>query len=453
MKKLIYTIVLAALTLVACQNEPEEKPIEPDFWCPTTGIEETLTANPIGHPAESANEAQLLTMYFEADGAWRVKASEQYDWISVSPTSGEGNSTLTFAVTPNESNKKRLAEFEILETFYPVNAADFDEPISKDIRTYIILVVQDIIESNVAEGSLNFLHAIVSGQMFGSSTPVVNDWANVEAIFNGITFEAMPDGKLEIVSIDHAPFVDFPEVMNLPELTHFNVSDQPKLKGKKLPAEWNTPLLTYCNFAGCGLTGPLPEGFASTTPNLQTVFFNGNNIYGALPHTWAAGANGGTGVLECLIGTGNKNNVGTGVTLPLVHLDDNPYMGYIVPATCDVKLNRWINDDPSTDRHNNPSGDKTQMKLGGCTEQNYVGFEKGWGQERYAKYGGGAANNLATWDDHRLLCDEWASYFSNLGYPGMAETVPHVMKDWDQAAADAWTAEAAKLAATNEVYQ
>ena len=451
MKKLVYIAALAALALVACQNEPDKQPIGPHF-CPPSGIEETLTANPIGHPAESANEAQLLTMYFEADGAWRVEAFEQYDWISVSPTSGEGNSTLTFAVTPNESNKKRLAEFEILETFYPVNAADFDEPISKDIRTYNILVVQDIIVSNVAEGSLNFLHAIVSGNMLGDATPKVDNWANVDAIFTGFTFEAMADGKLEIISIDHAPFVDMPAVMNLPELTNFNISDQPELKGKMLPAEWNTPLLTYCNIAGCGLTGPLPEGFASTTPKLQTVFFNGNNIYGALPHTWAAGANGGTGVLECLIGTGNKNNVGASATLPIVHLEDNPYMGYMVPATCDVKLNRWKNDNPELG-HNNPSRDKTQMKLGGCTEQNYVGFEKGWGQERYVRYGGGAASDLATWSDHRLLCDEWESYFSNLGYPDMAETVPHVMKDWDQAAADAWTAEAAKLAATNEEYQ
>ncbi len=452
MKKLVYIAALAALALVACQNEPDKQPIWSHCCPPPFVIEETLTANPIGHPAESANEAQLLTMYFEADGAWRVEATEEYDWISVSPTSGEGNSTLTFAVTPNEGTTKRMAVFDIFETIYPINAADYDMPISKDIKTYNILVVQDVIESNVAEGSFNFLHAIVSGNMLGDATPMVDNWADVDEIFAGIRFETMADGKLEITSIDHAPFVKFPAVMNLPELTHFNISDQPELKGESLPAEWNTPNLVYVNFAGCGLCCPLPEGLASTTPKLQTLFFNGNNIYGSVPHTWAAGPNGGSGTLECIIGTGNKNNVSQSVTLPIVHLDDNPYMGYMVPATCDVKLNRWINDDPSTDRHNNPSGDKTQMKLGGCTEQHYVGFEKGWGQERYVKYGGGSATDLTTWSDHRLLADEWASYFSNVGYPDMAETVPHVMSDWDEAAADAWTAEAATLAANNEVY-
>jgi hypothetical protein len=304
----------------------------------------------------------------------------------------------------------------------------------------------------VAEGSLNFLHAIVSGNMLGDATPMVDNWADMDEIFAGMIFETMPDGKLEITAISHTPFVKFPEVMNLPELTEFNISDQSNLKGQKLPAEWNTPNLVYCNVAGCGLTGPLPEGLASTTPKMHTLFFNGNNFYGALPHTWASGVNGGTGLLECVIGTGNKNTLGAGVELPIYYYDDNPYMGYMVPATCDVKLNRWINDDPSTDRHNNPSGDKTQMKLGGCAEQHYVGFEKGWGQERYVKYGGGKATDLTTWNDHRLLADEWASYFSNVGYPDMAETVPHVMSDWDEAAAEAWTAEAATLAATNEVY-
>ncbi len=453
MKKLAHIAILAALTLAACTPNTEQN-ISPQFNTPAEVIEEVLTANPIGHPAESSDKSMLLEMYFEADGAWRVEPAQEFGWIEVTTTSGEGNSTLVFAVEANESTEGRSAEFSIWETFTATNTDQIttDEPTTQEIKTYTIVVEQGIIESNLAEGTLNFLYAIVSGQMLGDQTPKVDNWANVDAIFTGFTFEAMADGKLEIISIDHAPFVDMPAVMNLPELTNFNISDQPELKGKMLPAEWNTPLLTYCNIAGCGLTGPLPEGFASTTPKLQTVFFNGNNIYGALPHTWAAGANGGTGVLECLIGTANKNNVGASATLPIVHLEDNPYMGYMVPATCDVKLNRWKNNNPELG-HDNPSRDKTQMKLGGCTEQNYVGFEKGWGQERYVKYGGGAASNLATWSDHRLLCDEWESYFSNLGYPDMAETVPHVMKDWDQAAADAWTAEAAKLATTNEEYQ
>ena len=97
-------------------------------------------------------------------------------------------------------------------------------------------------------------------------------------------------------------------------------------------------------------------------------------------------------------------------------------------------------------------GDKTQMKLGGATECTYLGFEKGWGQARYEKYDPEAKKgDTSVWSDFRLLCgstaegfdadlDSWAWYFSNMGHPGMGVTIPREMLDWDQAAADAYTA-------------
>ena len=443
MKKLFYLAAAAAFALASCQPAEEPEKIGPNFPAAPGPIEETLQANPEGNPAEAEDATLILSFDIEAEGAWKIEAVEEYDWITVSPTEGEGMGTVVFVTEGNESGKDRIAEFEVKETIEATNAEEVTngEATTKDVKTYTIIVNQAKKVSNVADGSLAFLQAIVEGNMLGEDTPTVATWYNVTETFPGIALNPFDGGKLEIVGIDGTPFTDLPAVMNLPELTTSNINNQHGLEGKELPKEWNTPKLEYCNIAACGLTGVLPDGFASSTPKLQTVYFNGNNLYGALPHFWAAGANGGTGILECLIGTANKNNVSVDTELPLVHEGQNPGMGYMVPATCDVKLNKWTNDDPAQG-HANPSRDLTQIKLGGCTELNYVGFEAGWGQERYVKYGNGLTDDLNTWNDHRLLVDEWASYFSNLGYTDMAVTVPHVMMTWDQAAADAYTNEA-----------
>jgi hypothetical protein len=249
----------------------------------------------------------------------------------------------------------------------------------------------------------------------------------------------------DIIRIDGTPFTDLPAVMNLPILNHFAINNNPNLAGKVLPAEWNTPELVYCNFAACGLTGTIPAGFAETTPKMHTAFINTNYFYGAWPHTWAAGVNGGSGILECFISANVNNKAAANQEkLPIFQDDkgsENDGMGYMVPATLDVKLNKYNNDDPSQG-HANPSRDLTQMKLGGAFTLQYVGFEKGWGQERYVKFGEGNADDTATWNIHRLLVDEQAWYFSNMGYTDMCMPIPQVMMDWDQAAADAYTAEA-----------
>ena len=434
MKKLFYLAAAAAFALASCQPAPEEQPTEVTFPDAPEKVEEFITASPVGHAGE-----EVLTFDIEAEGAWTITPAEDYEWITVTPESGTGTTTVSFEVAANETAKERIAEYVVKESF-----VGSDKTSTKDYTTYIISISQSKPESNLADGTYTFLKQFIDGKMLGDKTPTVDNWYNFTTQIEGIGLVAVDGGKYEIQIIDFTRSTDlcgFPTELVLPELESMNINECPGLEGKELPKVWNTPKLVYCNIAASGLTGVLPDGFASSTPKLQTVYFNGNNFYGALPHVWAAGANGGTGVLECFIGTTNKNNVSVDTELPLVHEGENPGLGYMVPATCDVKLNKWNNDDPSQG-HANPSRDLTQMKLGGCTELNYVGFEAGWGQERYVKYGDGLADDLNTWSDHRLLVDEWQSYFSNLGYTDMAVTVPHVMLTWDQAAADAYTKEA-----------
>ncbi len=270
----------------------------------------------------------------------------------------------------------------------------------------------------IGEGTKAFLQAIVDGNLMGESTPAVDDWKHLDEHFPGITINEI-GGKLEIVRIDGVPFVGLPNEVKLPELVHWNTSSNTGLNGKTFSTTWDTPKLEYVNIAVCGLVGTFPASFAANTPALHTLFMNDNNFEGAWPHFWASGVNGGTGKLECMIS-----------------IAGNAKMGYMVPATLDVKLNAW-KDGNKENGHANPSRDLTQIKIAGADANpaQYVGFEKGWGQERYVTYGGGTANDLTTWNEHRLLVDEWAWYFSNL--PG---SIPQVLLEWDQAAADAYTA-------------
>ncbi len=288
----------------------------------------------------------------------------------------------------------------------------------KFVNTMVVEVSEPVkVETNFGEKTYEFLKAVVDGKMLGDATPEIEDWSAVTAEFPGITM-AEVEGKLEITYISGAPFTALPNTINLPELASVELRGCAGLKGKTMPTVWNTPKLQYFCIAACEMTGTFPASFAENTPELHTLFMDGNNFAGAWPHNWASGVNGGTGKLECVIADGG-----------------NEGMGYMVPATLDVKLNNYVDGNLS-----NPSRDKTQIKLGGAeaSPAKYVGFEKGWGQERYVKYAEGAADDKATWHDKRGLAgnpDEWAYYFTNL--PG---TIPQVMLDWDQAAADAFTA-------------
>lgn len=445
MKKLMYLAAIAAIALVGCKEPEAPAPVTPVFPNAPKVVSEVLDASPLG------TEETPLTLAIEAEGAWKIEAFEDYDWIEVAPTSGTGNAELTFTVQANDTKSQRLAEFEVKETLVATNAdaVTSDDPTTKEVKTYVITVNQVKQESNMADGTLAFLQAIVEGKLLGDQTPTVANWFNVQESFPGITFVGVDGGKQEILYISGAPLTGWPEVMNLPELKEIREADQPGLEGKTFPKEWNTPKLEQVWMARAKMTGIIPEGFGATTPNLFQIFLDGNDFYGHYPHVWASGANGGTGKLEVAIMANISNKKAEDQDkLPIVSTDSYR-MGYLVPRTLDVRMNNYVDGNRVHNADTGYSqGDGMQIKLGGVFEQNYDGYEAGWGQDRYVKFGGGAADDLTTWNDERYIVEgenKHPAYFSNLGYPGMCIAIPQVLVEWDEAAAEAYNKAAAAM--------
>lgn len=426
MKKIFRLAVLAfttaALAAVSCAKESEpnkepETPPEPEKPKPALVNAEVTIA-----PDGETKTYKLVAAEDWYTQDWRIEESEDQAWLSVNPTSGTGDAEISLYAEGNETGKARSVSLY-------VKIGDYD--------AVEIFVSQAKKESNVNESDLEFIKAVVEGRMLGDATPEIADWYNVDpGVFPGIGFKDV-DGKFFITGFDGAAFNNFPEKMVLPELTLINMREQKGLAGKRLPKEWDTPKITKINLSNCGLVGTIPDGLAAS-PVLAEMYFDGNHLFGALPHNWASK------VIEVVL-LANVNNVGASATLPK-GTDDNAKLGYMVPASLDVISN--------LDRK--AQGDLTQFKLGGATECTFIGFEKGWGQARYEEYDKEAKKgDTAVWSDFRLLVgeargvhideykrdlDSWAWYFSNVGYPNMGETIPHKMLDWDQAAADAYTA-------------
>ena len=431
MKKTLYTLLTAALSvaLLSCGNNTQDE-VEKEVTFPNTElVEEIIDASPEGNTGEAAITYDIL-----AEGKWAVEALDEYDWIEVTPTSGEGNATLTIEAQPNSTSRERSAEFVVKETL-----VGSDNVTTKDVTTYSLFVNQAKPESNLGDGSYAFLRQLVDGKMLGSATPVVDNWYKFDKVIDGITLENI-DGKLEIVYINfrqNQHLIALPNEMNLPYLRELWLNEVPGLNGSKLPAVWDTPILEYCNIAASGFIGTFPTGIAAST-KLMTLYANNNHFYGVYPHEWASDN------LQCLICC-NINNKNKDEEFPQV-TEDNAGMGYLVPAQMDVILNKWADDNDHSQGHANESRDYTQMKLGGVFDGNYQGFEVGWGQHRYELYDPEAViGDKYIWSMHRLLIDEQpASFFSNMGYINDCMLpIPCIMCEWDQAAADEWTKQAA----------
>ena len=423
-------LALALLTVASCKQkddpkEPEDDPKNPDEVIVPDKKDVNLTVGPGG--------STTLTTDIEAYADWTVSADENYKWISVSPTSGsKGKTTLTFAVSANteEGAKERSASFAVFQGKAVI---------------YDIFVVQASPESKVAEGDLQFLQAIVNGKLFGEDTPNITDWVTAEdaelTAFPGLVFGNDDNGKITVVEIkEEAPFVAFPEVVNLPNVERIRQNNNSKLAGTLFPKEWNTPKLKHIALSHTKMTGPICDGFAAS-PVLAEIYFDDTDFYGALPHIWASK------VLEVALISTARNCTFTGED-PYEGDTECPYLGYIVPATLDVILNS----------ERTAQGDKTQMKVGGVKEGHWLGFEKGWGQVRYELFDENAEKgNKEIWSDWRLLIgriigddatNTWEWYFSSMGYSaeaGYKTFIPKKMLDWDQAVADKFTA-AAKAA-------
>lgn len=432
MKKIFhYLLAFATLSLgLSACNDPVEENTETEAVYPTIRvIEESIDIIPSG------NADEPTTFNIEAEGTWTIEALDEYDWIEITPATGEGNATLNFVASINETGKERSAEFLVKESFAPINADKLGSAAqNKEIVTYEFFITQNKLESNLGEGTYEFIHAIVEGKMLGENTPTVDNWFNVDEQFAGITMNNV-DGKLKIISLSGSGFTGLPEVMNLPELT--TISCRGAQMNCELPQEWNTPRLTYLNMAVCGLYGLIPEGLASTTPNLVQIFLDQNNLYGALPHEWAAGIN----TLEVAI-LNNHANKDKGTKY--YDSKDNSALGYLVPRTLDVRMNT-IGEDGSNLNGSDGShqqGDYTQLKLGGVFEGNFEGYEAGWGQHRVIA--AGYTDDEYTWNISRTLWDSPAGH-SNMGYEGRMQAIPAQMMTWDEAAADEWSAKAKRL--------
>ena len=432
MRKIFYFMAMlasAAALTIACNpedaKEEPETPEEPEVVAPEVE-EESLSAKATG---------DTLTFTIELEEAWEIYSDDEADWVVVDPMEGLGETEVTFTFPANTSGKNRSV------TFF-VKSGEFDY--------YEIFIDQPKMELPILEGDYNFIKEVSENKLLGDETTQVSDWYAFDGSgFPGINFDVNGEGKFFIKNIDGAPLTGWPTETVLLGLEYIRLRGTSTLAGSEMSEVWNTPKLQTINFALCGFTGVIPAGFAESTPILAEIWFDGNDFYGALPHNWA------TTKLEVAI-LANYGNHGykktdtepkeyiydeNGNRIPnhsSTALTDSPGLGYILPATFDVIMNE--------DR--TFQGDKTQMKLGGVCNGNWLGFEEGWGQARYEKYDEAAvAGDKTVWSPKRLLVGNgddysWAYYFSNMGYEGdaYAEMIPQVMLKWNQADADAYTA-------------
>lgn len=91
MKKSLFFMAVAALTLAACQQK------EPVQTTPE------LTVEPTSITAKSAGET--VTIQVTSNVEW--KATSSANWFTFEPESGNGNATITVTVSPNEAYKER----------------------------------------------------------------------------------------------------------------------------------------------------------------------------------------------------------------------------------------------------------------------------------------------------------------------------------------------------------
>ena len=274
MKKIFRLAVLAfttaALAAVSCAKESEpnkepETPPEPEKPRPVL-VNAEVTIAPDG-------ETKTYSLVAAEDWytqEWRIEEGEEQTWLSVNPTSGTGDAEISLYAEGNESGKARSVSLY-------VKIGDYD--------AVEIFVSQAKKESNVNESDLEFLKAVVEGNMLGEATPEVTDWYNVDpGAFPGIGMTDK-DGKFYVTGFDGVAFTNFPEKMVLPELTIINMRGQKGLEGKRLPKEWDTPKLVKINLSVCGLVGPIPAGLAAS-PLLAEIYMDQNKLFGALPHNW-----------------------------------------------------------------------------------------------------------------------------------------------------------------------
>lgn len=96
--------ILVLIASCACSKESDEENNDP-------GGSNYLIFN--SSTAQIGGEGGIITRTIESDLQWQVVATNYYSWLQISPTSGYGDCTLEFAVSPNTTNSTRYAYVEI----------------------------------------------------------------------------------------------------------------------------------------------------------------------------------------------------------------------------------------------------------------------------------------------------------------------------------------------------
>ncbi len=96
--------ILVLIASCACSKEGDEENNDP-------GGSNYLIFN--SSTAQIGGEGGIITRTIESDLQWQVAATNYYSWLQISPTSGYGDCTLEFAVSPNTTNSTRYAYVEI----------------------------------------------------------------------------------------------------------------------------------------------------------------------------------------------------------------------------------------------------------------------------------------------------------------------------------------------------
>lgn len=415
------------------EQKPDAKP-KPELK------EESLNATPTG---------DTLTFEVKAEGAWTI-AADECDWATVEPATGTGDATVTFYVTENKSGKDRSVSFFVTAEETETTAAG---------EIYDILLAQVKMEYAVADKDMAFLQWMVDNKVWGDATPTP-DWFNFSPEgYTGLSFGQDAAGKWFVQQIYYFAngdnpstnlFNAFPPTLDLPNLERIYINltadgtdaaTAPEwcvcpFRGTELPTEWNCPMLWGVHLECTGMTGVIPASFAAL-PSLTVIFFRNNDFYGALPQNWAS-------KYERITLSFNGSSM------------DSPNLGYLVPAKLDIMLNSEKPDSPR-------ETDQNMIQI--CHSKNlanWKGYENGWGQVRYVKFGGGAEGDLTTWNaarkptpgtdeenaagglrnpkgtDNMWWIDSWGGWWHCC-----TDGVPTEMFEWNDADAAAWTAEAA----------
>ena len=378
-------------------------------------------------------------------------SSRQYTFALTEPVTFRAGTKSTAEIVLDDSSLFTTFTPEVSD-WLPGNDLDFGQISDpSDWRSY----------HYSSEGDFEFLKWLVDNRAYGDVTPTLADLRSCNfGEFVGISFGQDAAGKWYISEIYYFANVDnpsskifnsFPPTLDLPRLERIYINctadgtdaaTAPEwmkcpLKGSELPTEWNCPNLWGVHLECTGMTGVIPDSFA-TLPNLAVIFFRYNDFYGALPHDWASTS------FECIR------------LAYLGRAGDSPNLGYVLPASLDIILNSEKPDDPR-------ERDQNEIHIGHADNiANWKGYENGWGQKRYVKFGGGAEGDLTTWSPYRKLTagtaeevapgglrnpkatdigwyiDDWPAW-----YRCCVNCIPETMVEWNQADADAFTAEMA----------